>query len=1029
MEEVVDKYNATLVQQLERHAQLALNLTTRLALREAELSVLSGFARSLTEISRGDAALREMLHRCLDAAGASRGVILLREADASFTLETQLGYDETEAAALREIFARSPILARVLERQEPLVLPSRDAPETESRRLLDRMRTDSALIAPIGVAGGPLGALVIGSCARELDDNWNTFLILVASQIGQAVLLIRAVSRLAAAEEKYRRIFDNAAVGIFQSTPEGALLTANGTLARMAGYDSGEELRAAVGTGLAQLYVEPERRIELIRQFESSDVVAGFESLARRKDGRVIWMSETVRAIRDPGGGISMLEGVVEDITVRKRAERATTTLAEIGRKLSESLDLDVIGRLVTETVCKLLDARSAVVYRLDPESGALVVVTASSDEGPALHWTPRLDAGIGLAAIAVRDRRVVASSDVARDPRSTFTPAMLGRFEESTHRALLVIPLLVRDRMFGVLAVSDTTGRAFTEVDIDVARAFGDRAALALENARLYAEADRRRREAEVLADLLARISGSPDLDTILQRVAEGARELCRGDQAVIALRDVTTDAMVVRYWAGTQEAYSSVTIEPGKGSGGHVLLTRRPFRTASYAEDGRITKDYLDSVRANRVIAQLVVPILTEARVEGLIYAENRSPRAFTGVDEAILTRLAGHAAIAVGNARHRETLIQSEKLATMGQLLAGVAHELNNPLTVVLGRAAMLRELLADQPAAEHGQKISEAARRCGRIVKNFLALARHRPPERHVVSLNDIVTEAVELMAYPLRVDDVEVRLDLSQDLPQLWADPYQLHQVLVNLIANAHQAMRAAPPPRRLTLRSRHESTRQRVLLEAADTGPGIPREIEARIFEPFFTTKLEGQGTGLGLSLCKEMVEEHGGLIRVEGRRGQGAVFTVELPVRAPPATSDSARVRETRVPISGKTILVVDDEVEITGLLSEILSMHGCRVDTACSGIVALQKLEERRYDVILSDVRMPGMDGPALRRELGRRHPDLLSRLVFVTGDTLSPETQAMLKEAAAPSLSKPLHFPEVLEVIQQVLEGAAA
>ncbi len=373
-----------------------------------------------------------------------------------------------------------------------------------------------------------------------------------------------------------------------------------------------------------------------------------------------------------------------------------------------------------------------------------------------------------------------------------------------------------------------------------------------------------------------------------------------------------------------------------------------------------------------------------------------------------------------------RQRESRHQSEKLADMGTLLAGVAHELNNPLAVVMGYSGMLEQALGDGPHARRAEKIVKAADRCVRIVRNFLALARQHRPERKEVRLNQIIEEAVELLAYPLRVDDVEVALRLANDPPVLWADPNQLHQVLVNLITNAHQAMHSAPPPRRLVITSRVDAAGARVSLEVADTGPGIPSEIRQRIFEPFFTTKPEGQGTGLGLSLCRGIVEAHGGAIRVETEPGRGATFIVELPVVAPPAADRAADASDAAPVKRGAAILVVDDEIEVGRLLADLLAVDAHRVDTASNGAEALEMLEERDYDLILSDLRMPRLDGPGLYREVEKRHPALLSRFIFITGDTLNAETRGFLEQVTVPSLHKPFDFGQVMAVVRRALQG---
>ncbi len=373
-----------------------------------------------------------------------------------------------------------------------------------------------------------------------------------------------------------------------------------------------------------------------------------------------------------------------------------------------------------------------------------------------------------------------------------------------------------------------------------------------------------------------------------------------------------------------------------------------------------------------------------------------------------------------------RQRETLYQSEKLATMGQLLAGVAHELNNPLSVVMGQAALLRQSIRSKQQSERAQKIVQAADRCARIVNNFLALARQRPPERQPVQLNQVVREAVELLAYPLRVDGVEVSFELTEELPILRADPHQLHQVVVNLVANAHQAMRETATPRRLRLKTGVSIDGQHVWLEIRDNGPGIPPELQGRIFEPFFTTKPPGVGTGLGLSLCQGIVENHGGRISVDSVIGQGAAFHVLLPVAGLEDPSRLPVEARASPAIPRKRILVVDDEPGIAGVVAEVLQLDGHRVETVGDGVTALKKLRDHHFDVIMSDIRMPELDGPGLYREIEQHNPQLLQRLIFLTGDTLTPGTREFLEQTGIPCLSKPFALGEVREIVRRVLQA---
>ena len=369
--------------------------------------------------------------------------------------------------------------------------------------------------------------------------------------------------------------------------------------------------------------------------------------------------------------------------------------------------------------------------------------------------------------------------------------------------------------------------------------------------------------------------------------------------------------------------------------------------------------------------------------------------------------------------------EQFLQSEKLAAMGSLLAGVAHELNNPLSVVMGRAALLQQMAGEGPTALEAGKIAKAAERCARIVKNFLALARQQPMERQTVSLNRVVEEAVELLAYPLRIDSVETILELAPDLPDIWADPHQLHQVVVNLVSNAHQAMRAIETSRRIILSTQLDAASGRVQLKVADTGPGIPEEVQRRIFEPFFTTKPIGQGTGLGLSLCQGVVERHGGAIRVASRPGHGASFFVQLPIEVGQTDGVKAAPAALPSPISERIVLIVDDDRDVAETLRDFLGVDGHAAEIVANGTLALEKLRDRRYDVILSEVKMAGLDGPRFYAQLERRHPEFLRRVAFVTGDTLSPETTAFLERTLVPTMAKPFTLEQVRQVLQQVAQ----
>jgi len=374
-----------------------------------------------------------------------------------------------------------------------------------------------------------------------------------------------------------------------------------------------------------------------------------------------------------------------------------------------------------------------------------------------------------------------------------------------------------------------------------------------------------------------------------------------------------------------------------------------------------------------------------------------------------------------------RQREMLHQREKLAALGSLLAGVAHELNNPLSVVVARAAILEE--RDDPGTrDAASKIRAAAERCARIVRTFLAMARQQQPERVPVTVSEVMSAALDLTGYALKTSSVEVRLDLAADAPPVLADADQLHQVFMNLIVNAQQALQDQPPPRILSLISRFDPATNTVRIAVADNGPGIPEAVRKRIFEPYFTTKPLGSGTGVGLAVCLGIVEAHGGTLTVGSGDESGAVFTIVLP--AGNQDEGSLESDEPTPAMTGQSsALVVDDELEVRETLAEILMSAGHRVVTAASGREALERMGEERFDVILTDIRMPDLDGRALYREIERRWPERAARVVFVSGDTLTSTLRGFADESGRPVIEKPFLPSEVRRIVSEaviVLEG---
>lgn len=373
-----------------------------------------------------------------------------------------------------------------------------------------------------------------------------------------------------------------------------------------------------------------------------------------------------------------------------------------------------------------------------------------------------------------------------------------------------------------------------------------------------------------------------------------------------------------------------------------------------------------------------------------------------------------------------QQRESLHQNEKLTALGGLLAGVAHELNNPLSVVLGLSLMLKEGAADAKVAERADKISKAAERCARIVKTFLAMARQQPARTSSVTIDEIVSGAVEVAGYSIRSSDVQLSIDLDRELPRIWADPDQLSQVMINLLVNAEQALHGWEGQRKVTVSAKVKGGS--IVVKVADTGPGIPNEILPRIFEPFFTTKEVGSGTGIGLSFCHRIVASHGGTIQVEPTRGGGSTFVISLPTSQRRGAEQAEAVEADQPESAGLACLVIDDEKEVGELIADVLNRSGFKVSVASSGEEALERLKKESFAVILSDLKMPNMDGRRLFKHICDNYPAEVGKLAFLTGDTISPDAQAFLRATKRPYLEKPVKPRELRTFVSNLVKVPA-
>ncbi|MEX2157286.1 MAG: ATP-binding protein [Gemmatimonadales bacterium] len=464
----------------------------------------------------------------------------------------------------------------------------------------------------------------------------------------------------------------------------------------------------------------------------------------------------------------------------------------------------------------------------------------------------------------------------------------------------------------------------------------------------------------------------------------------------------------------------------------------------------------------RANRVFAELIKlpvtalpgrpwltllpPAWADPVARMLAQPESGSPVEVRAGDRILLVTAipAGEAGEAVllfedqtEKRRLQEQLLQSEKMSAIGQLIAGVAHDLNNPLASVVGFSDLLGEA-ADVPPrlAEPLAIIRQEAERASGIVRNLLSFARRQEGERQLQSMRPILESTHQLLKNQLMASRIELTLEAEPGLPEVEVHANQIKQVFVNIINNAAQAIASTRASGgRIDIRAKCQL--DGIAVSIADNGPGMPEAVAQRVFEPFFSTKSEGEGTGLGLSICHGIVKEHGGSMTVDpggGRRGRGATFTVELPggVRPSVATAGlTGAPAAARPPAAAETgerlrVLVVDDEPHILHYMQATLESWGHEVVLARDGSQALKRALIQPFDLIICDLRMPRLGGREMFHTLAQMHPAVADRIIFATGDTVRGDTLQFLEELGRPFLQKPFKLDELRRVLAAVEKG---
>jgi signal transduction histidine kinase len=646
-------------------------------------------------------------------------------------------------------------------------------------------------------------------------------------------------------------------------------------------------------------------------------------------------------------------------------------SLQELSYVLSESIQLDRIVDQVAKYAGRFLQADGAIVVLADDEHGRFLRVAGAAGSLEPLTGQVSEDPDTTLVRFAMQRERIEVAQGVAVP-----TVNLIGG---TTVRSAAVAPLRSQGVTMGALAVADRQGGPFTTEDLWLLSTVATNASVVLANGRLYEIVRRSKDEWETTFNALAEgIAVVGPGDTIL-----------RSNRALASLAERTESELVGRSFTET-------------------LLGA-----------------------ADAVVAQLIESSHQGERTAPVVVRVERTGRVLR-ITAAPFAERAGRVALLVEDVTEQRImeaqLIQNDKMASIGQLVSGVAHELNNPLTSIAGLTELLleRELHPDVPR-EHLRVIHDQADRAGRIVRNLLTFARKGVPEKTSVDLNDVAARTALLIVYEMQLHGIELAQALSPDPVLVLGDRHELQQVLLNLITNAVQAVSGLPPGARRQIAITTTREDGQAILRVRDTGPGVAPQHASALFTPFFTTKAAGQGTGLGLSLSYGLVKAHDGELSYEPPPDGGAEFRVALPLYEAPADLPASQPSGSGEPTprAGRRVLVVDADPAVHRLVNALLSPEGIEVETVRAGEQGLRLAGEKAYDLIIADARATAGASELFVHALAAASPPSIDRLVLTyTGQA---EPADLLPDRPVPHARKPFNLRDLHALASQILASS--